>query len=247
MEPAIAGAAVELDAAALVAVIGVRVGAALVIGREPDGLVRHAVLVEVDEAFLPTVGLRQPAEEVVERPVLHHHDDDVLDAGILGRRKPLRVRGRREQRGDDECGGERRRGAARDRVEFHGAFRGPACVHDLAATGARSGTTTFLAAAPATGARSGQIACRGSRRRAHPKLEDAVELQLDERSSHGAGERDPAWVTVRSRCGRCAQASGSRRPSGAPVPPSTLAFRRMPDRPSFQQSQSSNGHRLVVR
>jgi hypothetical protein len=28
----------------------------------------------------------------------------------------------------------------------------------------------------------------------HLKLEDAVELQLDELNSHGAGDRDPAWV-----------------------------------------------------
>jgi hypothetical protein len=37
----------------------------------------------------------------------------------------------------------------------------------------------------------------------HLKLDEAVELQLDELNSHGAGERDPAWVfgaiEVRSR------------------------------------------------
>ena len=46
-------------------------------------VVRRAGRVEVGEAGLPAVRVGKPAEEVIEAPVLHHDDDDVLDAGAL--------------------------------------------------------------------------------------------------------------------------------------------------------------------
>jgi hypothetical protein len=47
-------------------------------------LVRDAVAVEEGQPGLLAVGAGQPAEAVVERAVLHHHDDDVVDAGVRG-------------------------------------------------------------------------------------------------------------------------------------------------------------------
>src|SRR5207249_10276207 len=44
-------------------------GAALVIGREPEGDVGRATAVVVDQVFLPSVGVRQPTQEVIERAV----------------------------------------------------------------------------------------------------------------------------------------------------------------------------------
>src|SRR5690606_19768985 len=83
-EPAVAGAVGELDPTAVVAVVGIAVLAALPLGRERIGRVRHAAPVDVLEPGLEAVAAGEPAQEVVVRAVLHHHDDDVLDARRLG-------------------------------------------------------------------------------------------------------------------------------------------------------------------
>ena len=71
---------VVLDQPAFPAVVGVAVPAALEVGRERVVRVRVAVDRGHVPQVVPAVGARQPAEEVVERAVLHHQDDDVLDA-----------------------------------------------------------------------------------------------------------------------------------------------------------------------
>ena len=50
------------------------------------------VPVGVDEAGLPAVRVRKPAEEMVERAVLHHHHDDVLEPRALGSRERCRAK-----------------------------------------------------------------------------------------------------------------------------------------------------------
>jgi hypothetical protein len=82
LERAMEQAAALLEGAAERACRLVRVGmrTALVIGSQPVGAVRHSCLVQVGQPGLPAVGPRQPAQEMVEGPVLHHHDDNVVDA-----------------------------------------------------------------------------------------------------------------------------------------------------------------------
>ena len=82
------------------------VAAALEVGRERMRRVRDAASVEVRQAGLLAVRAGQPAEEVVERPVLHHHDHDVVDPGAawIRQRAPCSVRMSRrpgQRRADD--------------------------------------------------------------------------------------------------------------------------------------------------
>jgi len=96
-EPAVAAAAVVLHTPALVRMVRIRVTASLEIRSEGIGWVAHAGRIEVAEPGLPSVGIRQPSEEMVERTVLHHHDDDVLDPARAGIERQ-RARGARQQR-----------------------------------------------------------------------------------------------------------------------------------------------------
>ncbi len=112
-QPAVARAVTPLDACAVVGVVGVSVRAALEVGREREGLMCNAVGVDVREACLLAVCAGQPAQHVVERPVLHHDHDDVVDSGARRLRQP-RLRG-------ECCAGKRlrpdrgRRGGAEER------------------------------------------------------------------------------------------------------------------------------------
>ena len=63
-------------------VVGVGVGAALEVGRQPVGFERLPGGVGVGEARLATVGPRQPAEVVVEGAVLHHQHDDRVERQV---------------------------------------------------------------------------------------------------------------------------------------------------------------------
>src|SRR5256885_15539664 len=83
-EPTVTATAVVLDPPTLVRVVGIAVSAALEVGCERVRLVARPGGVEVGETRLPAVGVRQPTEEVIERPVLHHHEDHVLEAGGRG-------------------------------------------------------------------------------------------------------------------------------------------------------------------
>ncbi len=42
---------------------------------------RPTITIRVGETFLPAVCGGMPAKEVIEAPVLHHDDDDVVDSG----------------------------------------------------------------------------------------------------------------------------------------------------------------------
>ena len=96
-EPAVAPGVVVFHAPALVRMVRIRVTAPLEIRSEGIGGVAHTGRIEVGEPGLPSVGIRQPSEEMVERPVLHHHDDDVLDPARAGIKRQ-RARGARQQR-----------------------------------------------------------------------------------------------------------------------------------------------------
>ena len=79
--------AAELLAAVVPAVAGVGVAAALPLGRAerrrvPGGDARVAVVRVRVGAALHGVGVRQPAEVVVEGPVLHHQHDEVVDRHV---------------------------------------------------------------------------------------------------------------------------------------------------------------------
>jgi hypothetical protein len=84
-QEAVARAAVELRAPAVPRVVRVRMAAALEVGCEPLRLVDHTVLVGVLQPRLVAVGVRHPAEVVIERPVLHHQDDDRVDRDVARR------------------------------------------------------------------------------------------------------------------------------------------------------------------
>ena len=51
--------------------------------------VRRTAGITVTESGLLSVRTGKPAEEVVERAVLHHHDYDVLESGGVRRRQRL--------------------------------------------------------------------------------------------------------------------------------------------------------------
>jgi hypothetical protein len=94
-QPAVHRAAGVLDASALPAVIGIEVVAALESDRrgQRERRVQDAGGVGVAQAGLPAVGAGQPAEQMVEAAILHHHDHDVLDAGELGQRQQIEQAG----------------------------------------------------------------------------------------------------------------------------------------------------------
>ena len=80
LEEAVQLAVVVLDEPALPAVVGVAVPAALEVRGERVVRVGVAVDRGLVRQVVTAVGAGQPAEEVVERAVLHHQDDDVADA-----------------------------------------------------------------------------------------------------------------------------------------------------------------------
>ena len=60
--------------------IGIRMAAPLKVGRERVSQVWDPSLVKIFQPRLPAIRVRQPAEEVIEGPILHHDPDNVLDA-----------------------------------------------------------------------------------------------------------------------------------------------------------------------
>ena len=104
-QPAVARAVVPLDAGPVVGVVGIRVRAALVVGRQRVRRVGCARRVDVRESRLFPVGAGQPAHDVVERPVLHHHDDDVVDPRGAGLGQARR-RGGARHGAERACAGE---------------------------------------------------------------------------------------------------------------------------------------------
>ena len=84
-QPTVAGAIVVLDPCAVVRVIRILMTAPLEVGGERECRERRAGCIGVRQTRLPTVGPGEPTEQVVEGPVLHHREHDVLDAGRVGR------------------------------------------------------------------------------------------------------------------------------------------------------------------
>ncbi len=84
-EEAVALAAVQLRPPRLPLVLGVHVRTALVVVVQVPGRVERPGEIGVAQAGLAPVGAREPAQEVVEGPVLHHQDDDVLERRVLPR------------------------------------------------------------------------------------------------------------------------------------------------------------------
>ena len=122
LQEAVHLAEVVLDQEAFPAVVGVAVAAALEVGRQRVVAVVVAVRRQVGQV-VPAVGAGQPAEEVVERPVLHHQHDDVLDAVRAVRRQrrggPGRGLGEEFRAGDRHAGG-----------GGHQLQKCPACQHE---------------------------------------------------------------------------------------------------------------------
>ncbi len=78
------------------------------------GVVGLAVAVGVGETGLLAISARQPAEEVVEGPVFHHHQDDVIDPGRGRGRQGGRAAGGRS--GDPLPAGQRNDTGGRGRT-----------------------------------------------------------------------------------------------------------------------------------
>jgi hypothetical protein len=47
----------------------------------------RSVVIRVLKPGLPAIGIRHPAQQVIEAAVLHHHNDNVLDAGKIRARE----------------------------------------------------------------------------------------------------------------------------------------------------------------
>src|SRR4029453_18343160 len=62
--------------------------AALKVRRGGKRLMRRALTVDVAQPSLTAVGAFEPSQHVIERSVLHHEHDDVIDAGGVRRRQP---------------------------------------------------------------------------------------------------------------------------------------------------------------
>src|SRR2546427_5483552 len=78
-EPAVARTAVVLHPPTGIGVVGILVAASLEIRRERIRGVARAAGLDVGGAGLPPIGVGQPSQKVIERPVLHHHYYDMLD------------------------------------------------------------------------------------------------------------------------------------------------------------------------
>ena len=92
--------------------IRIRMAAAHVVGRERRSRMGDVGLVRIRQAGLLAVGRRMPAEQVIEAPVLHHHDDDVVDARLVaelvGTADGVRGNGARDDETEDDEGQQKR-------------------------------------------------------------------------------------------------------------------------------------------
>ena len=79
-QPSIHFSTVDFAASPSVGMVGIGMRAADEI-REVICRVSYALRIKVSEASLRATRPWQPAQEVVEAAILHHHDNDMLDAG----------------------------------------------------------------------------------------------------------------------------------------------------------------------
>src|SRR3954451_1255754 len=105
--------------------VRVAVRASLEVRCEREGLMRDTGGVDVRKTCLLAVRAGQPAQHVVERAVLHHDQDDVVDPGPPGSRQPRlgcerRAGERLRADGSSGCGAEERATGERLLPEAHG-------------------------------------------------------------------------------------------------------------------------------
>jgi hypothetical protein len=84
--------------------VRIEVGASLVIRGECKGWLEGASLIRIGEAVLRRIRGGMPAEEMIEAPVLHHHDHNMIDSRRRTRREGMLifVLGVWERHGDKE-------------------------------------------------------------------------------------------------------------------------------------------------
>src|SRR6266404_1266023 len=85
-KPAVTFSVVVFDTAALIRVIRILKRTALEVGQ----MMRRLELpgeIGITKSRLASVGSRQPAEKMVEGAILHHHENDMIDARVLRSRQ----------------------------------------------------------------------------------------------------------------------------------------------------------------
>src|SRR5262249_22812719 len=109
-EPSVACSIVVFVVAARVAVVGIRMTAALKVRRERMCRLRHSIAIQIRKARLFAVCAGHPAEVMIEGSVLHHHHNDVLDPRFRWRWKRSRRLRQHPFRARDERSGGRQFG-----------------------------------------------------------------------------------------------------------------------------------------
>src|SRR4029077_10367821 len=107
-QKSVASSTIVLDPAVSVGVAWIKKATALIIRRERVGLMRAAGAIFKCQPGLLSVRARQPAKEMVEGPVFHHHHDHMLEPGRVRRRQRLRLRApktNRQRDKEDTAGG----------------------------------------------------------------------------------------------------------------------------------------------
>jgi hypothetical protein len=66
--------------------VRVRMRAAGIVGRQRVSRMRNPVGINVRQTRLLPIGAGEPSEEVIEAAVLHGHNYDVINAGLVRRR-----------------------------------------------------------------------------------------------------------------------------------------------------------------
>src|SRR6185436_9208445 len=83
-QPAVAFASIVLIPTGLVVMSRIRMAASLVIiGAEAVCREAHSHFVHVAQPSLSPICAREPAEEMIERTILHHRDHDMFDPGFV--------------------------------------------------------------------------------------------------------------------------------------------------------------------
>src|SRR5215467_599185 len=107
--------------------IWIWMSAAQIVRSQRLSLMRYSVAIEI-RRILDRVGVRMPAEQMVEAAILHHHHDDVLQAAVVRPRQAPGVSQGGRARPDQAAGAEKRgSGNTSNRLEklssseFHGS------------------------------------------------------------------------------------------------------------------------------
>src|SRR5258708_3051425 len=71
--------------------IGIWMRTARIVGRQRVRRMRNPLRIKERQTRLPPSGAREPSEEVIEAAVLHGHNNDVIDAGLVRWRERVRT------------------------------------------------------------------------------------------------------------------------------------------------------------